>query len=46
MSNTATPELKWQFKLGNTLIDFPNPFGSIQDNKPPFGTAFSSITLD
>ncbi|BDP33373.1 hypothetical protein R7D97_16570 [Vibrio sp. Vb5031] len=33
MSNTATPELKWQFKLGNTLIDFPNPFGSIQDNK-------------
>lgn len=31
--STQQESMPWKFKLGNTLIDFPNPFGSIADNQ-------------
>lgn len=33
MTQVNKKELKWKFQIGASLIDFPNPLGSIQENK-------------
>lgn len=43
MSITSNDKIKWKFKLGGTLIDFPNPLGSIEDNKKILAQNFPQL---
>ncbi|EPR7483988.1 TPA: hypothetical protein ACGSTL_001297 [Vibrio parahaemolyticus] len=33
MANLNDTPIEWKFKIGNTLVAFPNPLGGIEENQ-------------